>query len=206
MENKLEITTCDIFDRESDEELDMMLDSEYYPTSSDESSSEEEPDFKCGFVYMISSTGTDKVYIGSTINPASRWSHHKSNFNKGVGKCTSKFILEYGNYTFTVLAQLKFTTTLALKAIELQVMKQYEGRLVNKQRNIFSKVAGDSKNPEYKKAVSDNRTTLKYTCECCNKELAYRHKSTHAKSPKHLDNLKAAENKKALLLKLSKDN
>lgn len=199
MTQELKITTCDIFDRESDEELDRILDPEYYPSSCDE---EEEPNFKIGYIYMISSTGTDKVYIGSTTNPKTRWLHHKNKANK----CMSRFIIEYGNYTFTILSQQKYTTDLALRIIERQVMKQYDGRLINKSGTIFSKMVGDSKSPEYKKAVSDNRTTLKYTCTCCNKELASRHKSTHAKSTKHLDNLKAAENKKELLLKLSNNN
>jgi predicted GIY-YIG superfamily endonuclease len=196
-ENTLEITTCDIFDREADSELDEMLDSEYYP------SSEDEPDFKVGSVYMISASGTDKVYVGSTVNPSKRWSEHKSRFKTGTCKCTSKFILEYGNYTFTILSQQKFTTTKALRDIEYQVMKQYEGRLVNKVKQTFCKVDGDSKSRDYIKAVSDYKTTLKYTCECCNKELATRHKSTHLKTKKHLTNLQAAENKKELLLKLS---
>jgi hypothetical protein len=36
MQNELEIISCDIYDRESDSELDEMLDSEYYPSSDEE--------------------------------------------------------------------------------------------------------------------------------------------------------------------------
>lgn len=47
----LGITTADIYDRESDSELDELLDSEYYPTSSDEES-EDEIRFSRSFIIM----------------------------------------------------------------------------------------------------------------------------------------------------------
>ena len=184
MQKELEITTFDETEREYDSEIAILEDSEYYPSSCDES----ELNFKVGSIYMISSTGTDKVYIGSTINPAQRWSAHKSEYKKGVSRCTSRFILEYGNYTFTILSQIKYTTEEALRDIERQIMKQYTERLVNKHYNC-----NDS-----------NKAASTYTCNYCNKELNKRCKSLHNKSKKHIANIEAEENKKELLTQLSK--
>jgi predicted GIY-YIG superfamily endonuclease len=195
MQKELKITTFSEEDMEHDSELENMLDSDYYP-------SDDEHDFKVGSVYMISSTGTDKVYIGSTINPKGRWSCHKSKANK----CMSRFIIEHGNYAFKIIAQMRYTSDLALRIIERQIMKQYVGRLINKSGTIFSKEVGDSRSPECIKRNSDFHNQKKITCECCNKELRLTNKNHHNKTKKHIANLTAAENKKNLLLKLSKSN
>ena len=81
MENKtkLIITESDPFDRESDSELDEMLNEEYYPSSEDEESSDAEtsdseedeepkPLERTGVIYRLTAEGCDKVYIGSTVN------------------------------------------------------------------------------------------------------------------------------------------
>lgn len=198
---QLDITECDIMDRESDSELDEMLDSDYYP-SSNESQSELNPvtTFKIGTIYKITSTGTDKIYIGSTVNPAKRWALHKSQYKKGTLDCMSKLILQHGNYTFTKLTQCKFTHIEQLRALEYKIMKLYKDKIVN--------IGGtkDSRSPEYIKASNAklnakwnatnnarwNPITSKatYKCECCNQEMKNTYKYTHNKTAKHLKNLK----------------
>jgi hypothetical protein len=199
-----------------------MLDSEYYPTSEDEvyfsddtsvyedtSDSEESdleeystkhkpvetPSKQIGTIYKISSTGTDKVYIGSTINPKNRWSVHRSEFKKGTLTCMSKLIFEYGNATFTELAQIKFNDQTELLELERTVMKQYDGKCVNKMGNRLSKKVGDSRSPEYIKASNaitnkkwnDKFNKQKKYCEYCKKEVAYKGYSEHTKTARHIE-------------------
>ena len=193
---ELGITECDIMDREPDAELDAILDDEYYPSSDDTNDK-----FKIGTIYKITSTGTDKIYIGSTVNPAKRWALHKSQYKKGTLECMSKLILQYGGYTFTELAKCKFTDIEQLRALEYKIMKVYKDKIVN--------IGGtkDSHSPEYIKASNAklnakwnatnnarwNPITSKklYKCECCNQEMKNTYKYAHNKTAKHLAKLNA---------------
>jgi hypothetical protein len=188
-------------DRESDSELDAMLDSDYFPSCSDDDSDDEESDLEdykpkqtIGTIYAITSTGTDKVYIGSTKNPNARWTKHKNQFKNGTLECMSKLVMKYGNATFTELAQIKYTNYIELVTMERIIIKQYGSKCVNKSGTIFSKEVGDSKSPEYIKAANNHHSKIHnqkhWYCDCCKKEMFKRNMYSHIKTNKHIKNIK----------------
>ena len=133
-----------------------------------------------GIVYKISSPYTDLIYIGSTLNPARRWTIHKNEFKSGKAQCcNSAKVLLFGDCSFTELACCKITTRKQLVDIEIQIMKQYPN-CVNKMQ------LQDSKSMAYRKIKNDKATLKTYFCETCNIELKYNSKSRHVKRSQHL--------------------
>ena len=179
----LGITTADIYDRESDSELDEMLNEEYYPTSEDDESTDAEtsdseedepkPQERTGVIYRLTAEGTDKVYIGSTVNLKRRISEHKSAFNKGVNDCTAKLIMEYKNYTFTEIASLLYTDIKQLRRLEADIILEHGDKVVN------IKETKDSYNRK-------DYTKKRIFCECCKIEISLHQKSRHFKTKKHI--------------------
>ena len=56
------------------------------------------PDYQKGKIYSIRSHLTDDVYIGSTCKRLSmRMGHHRYNAKNGIGSCSSKTILDFGD-------------------------------------------------------------------------------------------------------------
>ena len=146
-----------------------------------------------GTIYKISCPNTDKVYIGSTVNPTKRWYKHRYEFKHGNTKaCMSKLILEYGNAEFTELAQMKYTDKIELKKMEIEIMKQYEGKYVNNYVNAFSsrdaavQFHNNKRSKESIKKYNDLKIGVKILCLKCNKEQSYKHFSRHNKTCKIL--------------------
>ena len=132
-----------------------------------------------GFIYKISSKFSDMIYIGSTIQtPIRRYSKHKSDFKKGVLRCTSKILLELGDTEFTELVSCNFTNKQELRDLEYQVIKQYG----NKSLNIQG--IKESLTPEYKA----KHYQKKFYCEKCNKEYYFANKQKHLRTDRHLKN------------------
>ena len=199
MQQELEITTADIYDRESDSELDEILDSEYYPSSSDSETSDSEEDEepkpleKTGVIYRLTAEGCDKCYIGSTVNLKNRISNHEHRFNKGVGQCSAKLIMVYGNYTFTEIASLLYTDIKQLRRLEADIILEHGDKVVN------IRETKDSQSKEYKKEYQKNDSykanqkeykKKKYFCEGCKKEYLVCHKARHFKTKKHISKSK----------------
>ena len=209
----LGITTADIYDRESDSELDEMLNEEYYPTSEDDESTDAEtsdseedepkPQERTGVIYRLTAEGTDKVYIGSTVNLKRRISEHKSAFNKGVNDCTAKLIMEYKNYTFTEIASLLYTDIKQLRRLEADIILEHGDKVVNingtkdsysrEYKKEYKKEYNNNNKEKLKEQVKEYQKEYnkkKYFCECCKKELLFATKSKHFKTKKHISKSK----------------
>jgi predicted GIY-YIG superfamily endonuclease len=76
------------------------------------------------------------MYIGSTSNVINRLRHHISTFKTKTSTCSSKFILEKGNYTVCVLRKDIMTKQLA-KQCEYNFIKGYGKDCVNKNTPIL---------------------------------------------------------------------
>lgn len=189
-EIKLVITESDPFDRESDSELDEMLNEEYYPTSEDEESSDAEtsdseedeskPLERTGIIYRLTAEGCDKVYIGSTVNLKNRISLHKTQFKKGIIKCSSKLIMAYGNYTFTEIASLLYTDIKQLRRLEADIILEHGDKVVNIQGTK------DRHTKDYMKDYNKEYNSKRILCECCKKEILLKNKIRHSKTKKHI--------------------
>lgn len=54
------------------------------------------PNYRNGKIYKITSSQTDLIYVGSTVeNLSMRFAHHKSNFKRNISDIISKEILKY---------------------------------------------------------------------------------------------------------------
>ena len=205
-EIKLVITESDPFDRESDSELDEMLNEEYYPSSEDEESSDEEtsdsedeeepkPLEKTGVIYRLTAEGCDKCYIGSTVNLKNRIAVHKHYFKKGILDCTSRLIMKYGNYTFSEIASLIYTDIKQLRRLEADIILEHGDKVVNICGTKNSKKYQKDYMKDYKKEYyNKNKDSIKdyrkkrIFCDCCKKNILLATKARHFKSKKHIKN------------------
>jgi len=89
------------------------------------------------FIYQITNTTNNKLYIGQTNNSDLRWSQHKSNakYNKG-GQVVTRAMVKYGidAFKFDVIATCKSQED--VNRTEAQLIKQYDTRNPFKGYNV----------------------------------------------------------------------
>jgi group I intron endonuclease len=89
------------------------------------------------FIYQITNTTNNKLYIGQTNNSDLRWSQHKSNakYNKG-GQVVTRAMVKYGvdAFKFDVIATCKSQED--VNQTEAQLIKQYDTRNPFKGYNV----------------------------------------------------------------------
>lgn len=73
------------------------------------------------FIYKISNSINDKVYIGQTVEPASRWSRHKSNVKNGTKTILAQAMRKYGvdNFKFEIIDGANSLSELSYKEVHL---------------------------------------------------------------------------------------
>lgn len=133
------------------------------------------------YLYKITNLINNKVYIGQTINPRSRWSSHKSESRKDNPEMLiSKRIKYYGidNFSFDIIAVC--TTLDNCNLTEQELILQYESHVsTGKGYNIdfggqVKKISEETLNKKYKLKLEQRKFVLDcykkslYTC----KELA----------------------------------
>ena len=87
-------------------------------------------------VYAIKCNLTNKIYIGSTSNITNRLRHHISTHKNNKSTCSSKIILEKGNYNVSVLRK-DILTKQAAKEAEYNFIKGYGSDCVNKNTPVL---------------------------------------------------------------------
>jgi len=167
-----------------------------------------------GKIYKLTSSQTDKVYIGSTIKSLNnRFSGHKCDYKRWLksqmDKITSYDLLQYEDVKIELIKEFPCNTR--------KELEKEEGKLILENNSVNKYVAGRTKkesnkiyrhkNKEYykeyveankekikeykKKYVEANKEKIKekgkekFTCECGGKYIYY-NKSHHFKSKKHL--------------------
>lgn len=92
------------------------------------------------FIYKIVNTTNNKIYIGQTIDPKSRWATHKSDAKYRRHKNTYLYnaIHKYGenNFTFEVIASCLGIDN--ANALEITIIKQYNSTDKNIGYNILA--------------------------------------------------------------------
>lgn len=86
------------------------------------------------YIYKISNTINDKIYIGQTIDPSRRWKEHKR--SKENGMLIARALLKYGpdNFNFDVIASC--CTLEDANMIEALIISQYDSANISYGYNI----------------------------------------------------------------------
>jgi len=107
------------------------------------------------YIYRITNTINQKVYIGQTNNPLLRWSQHKSNskYNRG-NQVITRAIIKYGIkvFVFDVIAGCISQENIDL--LEEQVIAQYNSRNPNEGYNIAAGGNTSLRTPEISQKIS----------------------------------------------------
>jgi group I intron endonuclease len=89
------------------------------------------------YLYKITNTENNKIYIGQTNNPSLRWSQHKSNAKYDRGnQIITRAITKYGADVFTFDVIATCLTQDDVDILEEQVIQQYDGRNKDKGYNV----------------------------------------------------------------------
>lgn len=80
------------------------------------------------YIYKISFSNNQKVYIGKTNNPSKRWREHKNNIKNGINYAIYDAIRKYGirNTIFEVIATCLENTKECADYCEKLIIKQYD--------------------------------------------------------------------------------
>ena len=88
------------------------------------------PDYKEGKVYMIWSPNTDKVYIGSTVQPLhKRFHQHKRTLTGQKSYRTANEVLACGNARIELIEDYPCANKEELNRREGQIMREYDKRV-----------------------------------------------------------------------------
>ena len=111
-----------------------------------------------GFIYKITSSQTDKIYIGSTICSLQiRLSRHISKTKYETNNCNSKLIVCYDDHKIELIEEVEVENEIALRKREGEHIK------LNREVCVNRKVAGQTKeeyaelNKDYFREYRKNR-------------------------------------------------
>jgi len=149
-----------------------------------------------GIVYQIICNITDEVYIGSTYDLKKRgYLHKKLN-------CSSKNIIERGNYTTKILEEFEDITTIELRKKEQEYIlkincinvnnaytdqKEYDKKYNYDYYHKYKDEKRESKKITDKEYYNKNKDKLLANIVCeCGSNYGYVGKSRHLKTQKHI--------------------
>ena len=137
-----------------------------------------------GKIYKLTSSQTDKVYIGSTYRSLSeRFSGHKTHYKcwltSQVKKITSCDLLQYTDVKIELIKEFPCETK--------KELEKEEGKLIVENNCVNKHVAGRTRKETTRISRNKNKEKIyeKFTCECGGNYI-YANKSRHFKNKKHL--------------------
>ena len=157
------------------------------------------------YIYKISSSKTDKIYIGSTNNKY-RYSEHLSRYKRGLLTENSKKLFNLGidECSFEIIETFicdNFNEQLDKEQYYLDkfkdciinqnrakglTKKEQTKRYYDNNREKILKYQQEPKQKEQFKKLENERQKEYYHCSICNKEVRKRNKSRHEKSKRHI--------------------
>lgn len=147
------------------------------------------PDYSKGKIYKITSLHTDKIYIGSTIQPLCKrlWAH--SQYVKGNKYMASSDIVKLGDYKIILIHNFSCSCREELFAEEQRVMDTYDkNKLVNCQRAHNTSEYEFSYHQKYRKVNKIRKTKNASDWYQSNKErIAQRRKDYYAENKYHMN-------------------
>jgi predicted GIY-YIG superfamily endonuclease len=125
-----------------------------------------------GYIYRLSAPETNKIYIGSSINPTRRFEQHKRQ-----GTISSKIVMEYSGAKMDILETIEFDHKNKLKEREAHHILTNISNCVNKQRPLRTKSQYYQDN---KDKLNDHSNSV-ILCHTCHKTYTLRNKARHYK-------------------------
>lgn len=123
-----------------------------------------------GHIYIIRSTNTDNVYIGSTTKrPAIRFNKHQSTYRNGTSTTRATEVLKHGGCIFQVLETGEFETRRGLRVKEDEWI------------SLFPNAVNEAK--------AQSPTGVDIYCHACGHTIRKSDKTRHTAFPKHQKNL-----------------
>jgi group I intron endonuclease len=123
------------------------------------------------FIYKVTNILNQKVYIGQSVNPRSRWRRHQSDAKLGKDKKHfARAIRKYGSHNFIVEVIVQSKSLEDIDQAEIDCIKQYRSSDNNYGYNIA--LGGNGKrivSEETKKKISKIRTGQQATEETKNR-------------------------------------
>lgn len=112
------------------------------------------------YLYLITNGKNGKVYVGRTIDPAGRWSNHKSqSLSQHPVQYIHRAMKKYGRdqFHFTVIAQCRMQDD--ANALEQELIMQYDSRNKSLGYNLTpgGKVVSGPDHPQYGVPLSEER-------------------------------------------------
>ena len=127
-----------------------------------------------GKIYKITSPHTDKIYIGSTVQPLKqRFSAHKYEYKKNNYNCSSRIIFDFGDCNIELIKDYQCNNKKELEAEEMKYI--ISSNVVN-----IRKSTGYTIPPRREK-----RQLIYYTCECGWDLCSLAYKKGHERSKIH---------------------
>ena len=141
-----------------------------------------------GKIYKLTSSHTEKVYIGSTINSLNdRFSKHKYDYKRWLksqmNKITSFDLLQYEDVKIELIKEFPCETK--------KELEKEEGEIILDNNCVNKHVAGRTKKESDRIYRHKNKEKIKemmnekFTCDCGG-NYTYKNKLRHFKSKKHL--------------------
>ena len=141
-----------------------------------------------GKIYKLTSSQTDKVYIGSTIKSLNaRFSDHKCDYKRWL----KSQMHNISSYDLLQFADVKIELIKEFPCETKKELEKEEGKLILENNSVNKHVAGRTKTESNKIYRHKNKEKIyekgkeKFPCECGGKYI-YGNKSRHFKSKKHL--------------------
>ena len=120
-----------------------------------------------GYIYVIKSPNTNKIYIGSTsLELNERFKKHKSDAVNRKDACTSKLIFNFGDAYIEKLCEVKYINRSFLDKIEREYILENKDICVNK-----------------KFKITDEEYNEKKICFKCNNEFTRKNIWDHLRDP-----------------------
>ena len=145
-----------------------------------------------GLIYQISCNITSEKYIGSTKD-MKRFIHRKSEHKCILNSCSSKQIINRGNYEITILEENNLQD-IELNQREQEFIDRTENTInmkpayINNEERILNRKITFKKHYETNKEKISLRKNKPFTCECgCN--CTHSNRQRHFKSKKHMNYL-----------------
>tara|TARA_R110002096_G_scaffold30231_2_gene90347 strand:- start:8075 stop:8572 length:498 start_codon:yes stop_codon:yes gene_type:complete len=160
------------------------------------------------YIYKISSSKTDKIYIGSTNNKY-RYSEHTSRYTKGLLCENSKKLFDLGidECSFEIIETFKCNSYEEQLDKEQYYLDKFKDTVINQNRakglpkkeqnkryydnnrEKIIKYQNDPKQVEQRNKLEKERQKVYYHCSTCNKEVKKRNKARHEKQKTHINAL-----------------
>src|SRR5271165_6172281 len=125
------------------------------------------------FLYKITNTENNKIYIGQTNDLSRRWSQHKSAAKYHGEQVITRAITKYGKEKFTFEAIVSCKTQEDVDVLEEVVIQQYDARNMKVGYNVDIGGRTSPRTPEIIRKIVESRRKYFETHDGWNKGIPH---------------------------------